>query len=199
RRRHTRSKRDWSSDVCSSDLSPRVTGDNYRIGYDATSHLIEHGHKNIGVIYSVPDVSTTESRISGYKNALKENNLTYDDKNLEIGYGTVEGGASAVNNLLDRNKDITALFFLNDFMTIGGISTLRDRGLNIPEDIALIGFGDSPASAIIDPPVTNMILPPQEIGQTAFESLTKKIDGDKNVDNFELPASMVIRKSCGCD
>src|SRR5699024_3587662 len=172
--------------------SPRVTGDNYRIGYDATSHLIEHGHKNIGVIYSVPDVSTTESRISGYKNALKENNLTYDDKNLEIGYGTVEGGASAVNNLLDRNKDITALFFLNDFMTIGGISTIRDRGLNIPEDIALIGFGDSPASAIIDPPVTNMILPPQEIGQTAFESLTKKIDGDKNVDNFELPASMVI-------
>lgn len=179
--------------------APRVTGDNYRIGYDATNHLIEHGHENIGVIYSVPDVSTTEGRIRGYKDALNENNLSYDDKNLEIGYGTVEGGAVAVHSLLKKNKDITALFFLNDFMTIGGISKLKEMRLAIPEDIALIGFGDSPASAIIDPPVTNMILPPQEIGEIALESLIKKIDGEKNVENYELPSSMVIRQSCGCE
>ncbi|WP_462421322.1 LacI family DNA-binding transcriptional regulator [Salinicoccus sp. Marseille-QA3877] len=179
--------------------APRVTGDNYCIGYDATDHLIEHGHESIGVIYSVPDVSTTEGRIKGYREALEQNNLPYDENHLEIGYGTVDGGRKAVANLLEREKDITAFFFLNDFMTIGGISKLKEMGLSIPEDIALIGFGDSPASAIIDPPVTNMILPPQEIGMKAFESLARKIDGEKNVDNFEIPASMVIRQSCGCE
>lgn len=178
--------------------APRVTGDNYSVGYDATMHLMEHGHKNIGVIISVPDVSTTEGRIKGYRDALEQNNLPYDEDNLEIGYGTVDGGREAVEKLLKRKKDITAFFFLNDFMTIGGISKMKEMGLSIPEDIALIGFGDSPASAIIDPPVTNMILPPQEIGMKAFESLTRKIDGEKNVDNFELPASMVVRQSCGC-
>ena len=179
--------------------APRVTGDNYRVGFDATTHLIEHGHGSIGVIYSVADVSTTEGRLKGYRAALKECNLSYDESHLEIGYGTVEGGAEAAETLLKSDNDITALFILNDNMTIGAISKLKEMGLSIPEDIALIGFGDSPASAIIDPPVTNMILPPQEIGMKAFESLSKKIDGEKHVENVELPASMVIRQSCGCE
>src|SRR5690625_303763 len=179
--------------------APRVTGDNYTIGFDATEHLIKHGHNNIGLIYSVPNVSTTEERIQGYMEALEKYNLTYKSDYLEIGYGTVDGGGKAAEGLLKRHKEITALFILNDFMTVGTISKLRELSITIQNDIALIGFGDSPASAIIDPPVTNMILPPQEIGEKAFKLLLKKINKENNIENYELSASMVIRKSCGCE
>lgn len=179
--------------------APRVTGDNFRVGYDATNHLIQHGHKYIGVIYSVPNVSTTEERLEGYKQALHENGVLYDENYLEVGYATVEGGAEATEKLLKREKKITSLFIQNDLMTIGVISKLKEMSLSIPEDIALIGFGDSPGASIIDPPITNMILPPQKIGNIAFESLSKLIDGEENVENHELPANMVIRRSCGCN
>lgn len=179
--------------------APRVTGDNFRIGYDATTHLIQHGHRNIGVIYAVPDVSTTEGRLEGYRQALKENGISYDGDYLELGYATVEGGAKAAETLLKKRKDITALFIQNDLMTIGVISKLKEMSLRIPEGIALIGFGDSPSAAITAPPITNMVIPPQEIGTKAFESLSKLIDGEENIENIELPASMVIRKSCGCE
>ncbi|OZT77517.1 MULTISPECIES: LacI family DNA-binding transcriptional regulator [Salinicoccus] len=179
--------------------APRVTGDNFRVGYDATSHLIQHGHRNIGVIYAVPNVSTTEGRLAGYRQALEENGIMYDEEHLELGYATVEGGAKAAETLLKKEKDITALFIQNDLMTIGVISKLKELGLKIPENIALIGFGDSPSAAITAPPITNMVLPPQQIGAKAFESLSKLINGETHVENIELPASMVVRKSCGCE
>lgn len=177
---------------------PRVTGDNFQLGFEATYHLIRHGHKKIGFVYSVPDVSTTNDRLEGYKKALLQNNIPFDESTVERGYATVNGGASAVEALLARNKEITALFIQNDMMTIGAISTIKKLSLKIPDDIAVIGFGDFASSPIIEPPITNIVLPAETIGRTAFDVLLSKINNPGYMTHIELPPSLIVRKSCGC-
>ncbi|MFG6150220.1 LacI family DNA-binding transcriptional regulator [Halobacillus sp. B23F22_1] len=176
----------------------KVTGDNYQTGYDATIHLLKHGHNKIGMIYGVANVSTTDDRIKGYKEALKQYNLPFNESYMELGHATVAGGAAAVKSLLKRHKDITALFVQNDLMTIGAISQIKEFSLKIPEDISLIGFGDFASAPIIDPPVTNIVLPPDTIGKTAFDALLSKINNPEYMKHIELPPSLITRKSCGC-
>ncbi|RSL29710.1 LacI family transcriptional regulator [Salibacterium salarium] len=178
--------------------TPKVTGDNFQTGYDATTHLLKHGHEKIGMVYGVSNVSTTDERINGYKEGLRQYNLPFQESYLELGHATVSGGAAAVKSLLKRHNDITALFVQNDLMAIGAISQIKDFALKIPEDIALIGFGDFASAPIIDPPVTNIVLPPDTIGKTAFDVLLSKINNPDYLKHIELPPSLITRKSCGC-
>lgn len=177
---------------------PRVTGDNFQLGYEATSHLINHGHKKIGFIYSVPNVSTTNDRLAGYKKALEDNGIEFDEQFLERGYATVEGGAKAVETLLKRDPEITAVFAQTDLMTIGVISKLKEQSIKIPEQIAIVGFGDFESATIIEPPVTNITLPAETIGRTAFDVLLSKINNPNYMTHIQLPPTLVVRNSCGC-
>jgi LacI family transcriptional regulator len=177
---------------------PWVTADDLQAGYDATVHLIRHGHKRIGVIYAVPNITPTNDRIEGYKKALREFNIPFNESYLKLGYATVEGGKRAAMSLLKKEKDITALFILSDLMTIGVISACQEIGVRIPDDLALIGFGDFASAPIIDPPITNINLPPDTIGRTAFDVLINKINNPTYNKHIQLPASLIVRKSCGC-
>lgn len=180
------------------DHLPRVTGNNVQTGYEATSHLLDHGHRSIGVIYGVADVSSTNDRLDGYRQALKERNIPFEADFLELGHATVAGGAGAVENLLRRNPEITALFIQNDLMTIGVISRLKEMSLAIPGDVALIGFGDFASAPIIDPPITTIVQPPKEIGSISFDALLQKIENPAFDEHQSLPAEIICRHSCGC-
>ncbi|MCG5102206.1 LacI family DNA-binding transcriptional regulator [Oceanobacillus alkalisoli] len=177
---------------------PRVTGDNFQLGYDATNHLLKHGHKKIGFIYSYPNVSTTNDRISGYKDALTHHNIPIREDFIVQGFAKAEEARAAVEQLLTTDNEISALFVQNDLMTIGAISKLKELNLSIPEDMAIIGFGDFSSSEIIDPPVTNILLPPDTIGRTAFDVLLNKMNNPHYMTHIELPPSLLIRNSCGC-
>lgn len=177
---------------------PWVTADDYQAGYDATNHLLFHGHKNIGVIYNFPNVTTTINRIEGYKKALEDSGIPFNENYLAQGFGTLEGGARAAEKLLRTHKEITAFFIQSDSMTIGAISTFKNMSLKWPDDIAFIGYGDFEASTIISPPITNVSLPPDTIGKTAFDALLNKISNSDYNKHITLPTSLIIRKSCGC-
>lgn len=177
---------------------PRVTADDFQAGYDATRHLIQHGHQHIGLIYAIPDVTTTVQRIEGYKTALQEAGLPFEEQYMKIGHATVDGGMSATKTLLARKKQITALFVLSDLMTIGAVKGIKSSSRKCPEDIALVGFGDFEASSIIDPPVSNVSLPPEVIGTTAFDALLNKMNNPAYCKHIQLPTSLSLRKSCGC-
>ncbi|WP_350346527.1 LacI family DNA-binding transcriptional regulator [Heyndrickxia faecalis] len=177
---------------------PYVTGDNFQTGYLATKHLLQHGHKEIGLIYSVPNVSTTVGRIEGYKAALSEYQLPFRESYLERGFGTVKGGADAAQSLLSRENQITAIFILSDLMTIGVISKLKELSLKIPKDVAIIGFGDFESAEIIEPPVTNIVLPPDLIGKAAFDALLNKMKNPAYAEHIEIPPYFIKRRSCGC-
>lgn len=177
---------------------PRITADDFQAGYDATAHLIQHGHKHIGLIYAIPNVTTTDQRIEGYKAALNKFNLPFNHHYLEMGHATVDGAVHAIKSLLSRNKKITALFVLSDLMTIGAMKGIIGMSLRCPEDIALIGFGDFDAAQIISPPISNIGLPPDTIGRTAFDALVNKMSNSSYYRHIQIPTSLVIRKSCGC-
>jgi len=177
---------------------PRVTADDFQAGYDATTHLIQHGHRHIGVIYSVPHVTTTENRLRGYREAILRYGLPFKESWIVRGFGTTEGGRLAVKTLLQQSPEITAIFVLSDHMIIGVVQELRDQSIRIPDDIALIGFGDFEAAAIIDPPLTNVSLQPDTIGRIAFDILANKIVNPEYHKHVSLPTSLIIRKSCGC-
>ncbi|QHZ48469.1 LacI family DNA-binding transcriptional regulator [Bacillus sp. NSP9.1] len=177
---------------------PWVTADDYQAGYDATLHLINHGHERIGVIYAVPDISPTINRVEGYKAALSEYNISYNEDYLAKGFATVEGGEKAVISLLKEQENLTALFILSDLMTIGAVAACKKLGLKIGEDIAIIGFGDFDSAKILDPPITNISVSPDIIGKTAFDLLMNKINNPKYNRHIQLPSSLVVRKSCGC-
>ncbi|UOF88632.1 LacI family transcriptional regulator [Fodinisporobacter ferrooxydans] len=176
---------------------PRVTADDFQAGYDAAFHLLGHGHTKIGLVLAVPNVTSTVNRIAGYKAALLEKGISFDESLLEIGYATVDGGLNAVKSLLKREPQITALFTLSDLMTIGAVKALNQLSLRCPEDIAIIGFGDFEAAAAMYPPITN-VNPPHTIGQTAFDLLLNKMQNFKYTKHIQLPVSLIIRKSCGC-
>ncbi|WP_040981980.1 LacI family DNA-binding transcriptional regulator [Oceanobacillus jeddahense] len=176
----------------------RVTGDNFQLGYDATMHLLDHGHEKIGFIYTYPDVSTTEDRIKGHHEALKQANIPFDQELIIQGFAHIDGGAAATKELLMKNNRITALFIQNDLMTIGALDAIKEMYLRIPDDIAIIGFGEFSASHIIDPSITTIVLPPETIGKTAFDILLNKMNNPDYMNHVELPPFMNIRKSCGC-
>jgi LacI family transcriptional regulator len=83
-------------------------------------------------------------------------------------------------------------------MTIGAIKKAKELSLNIPKDLVIIGFGDFASSEIIDPPVTNIVLPPAVIGRTAFDALMSKINNTDYMKHIELPPTLIVRKSSGC-
>ena len=177
---------------------PRVTADDYQAGYDATMHLIQHGHKHIGVIYSKPNITSSNERIEGYKAALKEYNIPFNDSYLQIGNATVAGGIEATIKLLKREKQITSIFVLNDLMTVGSMKAFVSLSLKCPEDIALIGFGDFEAATITNPPISTISLPPETIGRTAFDLLFNKMNNPNYLKHVQIPTSLIPRKSCGC-
>jgi LacI family transcriptional regulator len=177
---------------------PRVTADDFQAGYDATVHMIRHGHKNIGIIYAIPNVTSTNQRIEGYRAALKEYHIPFNERYLEIGHATVEGGFHAAKSLLKREKEISSLFVLSDLMTIGSMKALINLSLKCPEDIALIGFGDFEAATVTNPPISSISLPPDTIGRTAFDLLLNKMNNPNYFKHVQIPTSLVPRKSCGC-
>lgn len=177
---------------------PKVTPDDFQAGYDATIHLLQHGHRNIGIIYAKANITSNLERIEGYKAALSEYDVPYNENYLEIGYATVKGGLNATKNLLTKEKQISALFALSDLMTIGALKGINELSLKCPENVALIGFGDFEAAEISDPTITNISLSTETIGQTAFDVLLNKMNNPSYSKHIQIPTSLIIRKSCGC-
>ncbi|MCM3571010.1 LacI family DNA-binding transcriptional regulator [Neobacillus mesonae] len=177
---------------------PRVTADDFQAGYDATKHLLQHGHRKIGVIISRTNITPTIERIEGYKAALTEYNIPFDEGLIESGFATEKNALIATKKLLNREKEITALFVLSDLMTIGAMQAITELSLKCPDDIALIGFGDFAGAAITNPPITNVSLSAETIGRTAFDVLLNKINNPGYDKHIQIPTSLMIRKSCGC-
>jgi LacI family transcriptional regulator len=177
---------------------PKVTADDFQAGYDATIHLLQHGHRDIGLILSRTSITPTIDRINGYKAALKEFNVPFNENYLEVGYATVNNGLNATKKLLTKEKQITALFVLSDLMTIGAAQAIQELSLKCPENIALIGFGDFAGANITNPPITNISLSAETIGRTAFDVLLNKINNPHYSKHIQIPTSLIIRKSCGC-
>jgi LacI family transcriptional regulator, galactose operon repressor len=165
----------------------------------AVTHLIELGHRQIGMITNAPlSYTSAQQRRAGYQEALRRANLKLQDWIIKQGNYTPASGYHAMLDLLKESPHPTAVFIASDVVAMGAILAVKRAGLRIPEDIALVGFDDIPLAEYFDPPLTTIRLPAFGLGWTAGERLirlTRSEGLDQN--NVFLDSELVVRESTG--
>jgi len=174
-------------------------------GYIATKYLIELGHKNIGMVSGPLKTYTGKERFEGYKDALLEFGIKFNQEYLVEGiYGNYEEvlkvGKEKTEELLKRAPEITAIFYGTDILAIGGLEYLKEKGIKVPDDISIIGFADLVESKLCEPKLTTVRQPKYEIGKISAELILKKIENKENLNNDKkekifLKTELVIRDS----
>ncbi|HWD00360.1 MAG TPA: LacI family DNA-binding transcriptional regulator [Candidatus Sulfopaludibacter sp.] len=182
----------------------RVTANHWRGGYDAAQHLIAMGHRHIAYVGASAAHARRLRRFEGFCDALHEHGLEVREEwvagpssDSGPGFSTLADGYAATQRLLDLSRRPTALFARNDFTAMGAISAARDRGLRIPEDLAIVGFDNVPLSAFTTPPLTTVQQPTAEQGQRAAQLLLERIEGEVEMERREVTfdCHLVIRSS----
>jgi LacI family transcriptional regulator len=176
---------------------PTVATTNVEGGRAATAHLIEQGRRRIAMLNGPHDFGCNRDRLEGYKSALQAAGLQLDPRRVTDSDFKEEGGASAMTKLLAADPRLDAVFAANDVMAFGAMRTLRSAGRRVPDDVAVVGFDDIPASAMTHPPLTTVRQPLYEMGRTAASMVMAAVRGESIAKRTELPTSLVIRDSSG--
>jgi len=175
-----------------------VDADNKGGAYQAVSYLANLGHKKIAYLGGSFEFTFNQERFEGYLKAFKEHNLKYGKELTMESINTQESGYEAMHKLLESSSIPTAVFVANDLDAIGAMKAIREKGLRIPKDIAVIGFDDIQLASYIEPPLTTVRQPIYEMGITAISLLVQLIEGKKKEPlKVELPTQLIIRESSG--
>ena len=178
-------------------IMPCVDVDNQEGAYQAVRHLIGLGHHRLGFVSNAPlSYSGAQERFGGYKQALAEHSLPLEEELVRTAAFMPETGQAAMRELLALPERPTAVFAASDVVAIGVMSAIQAAGLEIPEDIAVVGFDDIFLAAHTQPPLTTVRVPAHGLGWTAAELLISLIEGDE-ASSVTLETELVIRDSCG--
>ncbi|MBI9086366.1 MAG: LacI family DNA-binding transcriptional regulator [Desulfobacterales bacterium] len=171
--------------------------DHERAVFDATQYLVGLGHRRIGYLDKSHDVPHKAPRLDGFHAALKVHGIDFDDTlHVEAGV-TFEDGASAMGRLLQRGPRPTAVIAFDDVVAMGAMRACRDRGLDIPDDISVVGFDDMPLCAYTVPRLTTVKYPRRKMAETACALLLERIRSgmDGNRQEIVLPLEFIVRES----
>jgi DNA-binding LacI/PurR family transcriptional regulator len=175
-----------------------VKVDNFQGAFEAIEHLIKAGHKRIAHITGNRLIPTTLERLAGYEAALKKHGIFIDPEIIRSRESDYKSGVELTAELLDLPNPPKAVFTANNLLTLGALETINQRGLKIPEDIAIVGFDDMYWAMSLNPPLTAVRQSGFEIGRLAFELLIKRIaDPDRSNVNIVLKTELMVRESCG--
>ena len=170
--------------------------DNIDATYNAVRHLILLGRQRIGTITGSPDSTVSIDRKEGYLKALNERGIQVEEALIAEGDFSEAGGYYAMQQLLAAKVD--AVFAASDTMALGAMRLIREQGLSIPQDIAVIGFDDLPLAAIHNPPLTTVRQPIIQFGFRAVEILIDLINnGIQPPHHLIMATELIIRESCG--
>lgn len=170
--------------------------DDEKVAYEATSHLISLGHTNIALVTGPHEEDCSQDRTAGYRRALKEANIPFNNAKVIEGDWSASSGQNALLSFVKNGNVPTAVFAQNDRMAMGVLRAARDVNLKVPSQLAVIGVDDMPLSSYFDPPLTTMRQDMPLIGQEATRMLLDIIQ-KKNTDlrEVKLPAQLVVRQS----
>lgn len=200
--------------------TPWIGADNRLGAYEATRHLLRLGHHRIAHIQGPLKYQVSHDRYQGYCDALKEAGISLDPALVLEGDFMPPTGRACTHAFLDLPawKRPTAIFAGSDYMAYGAISAIEQRGLRVPEDVAVVGFDDNPSSAHMDPALTTVRQPFFEMGRRACELLLALVDTPRSVNglnhhngwmpgasasrfdepvHIKMPTSFIVRASCG--
>lgn len=176
------------------DSITAVTADDRTGGRLATEHLLELGHRRIGIIAGPRHASTAWRRTLGYRDALTRAGIPVDNQLIVHTDFEVEGGIAGANLLLDLPEPPTAIFAVNDTAAVGALGVARDRGLRIPDDLSLVGYNDIPLVGQLPVPLTTVRSPAAEVGVSAVEQLLLGMSGGE-MSARTLPVELIVRGS----
>ena len=171
-----------------------IVPENEHGGRLAGDALLRLGHTAIGVIAGPRHLTTTTDRLAGLRQAFKDHGRRLPVKNIEYADFDRAGGYAAAGALLDRNPSLTALAALNDSMAVGALACLRERGLDVPGRISLIGFDDMPVAVDVTPSLSTVRLPLEEIGVRAMSLALRRPDNGHDAVEHAA-AELVLRGS----
>ncbi|MEV8066349.1 LacI family DNA-binding transcriptional regulator [Streptomyces sp. NPDC085995] len=181
---------------------PSVDSDNYGGARSAVEHLLAGGRRRIAHITGHLDVYGAQRRVDGYRDALREAGLGVAEVLVEQGDFTEEGGRRAMARLLDNAPDVDAVFAGSDVTAAGARQVLRERGRRTPEDVALVGYDDSAIARHMDPPLTSVRQPIEEMGRAMIDLLLTEIADRRPAGapahephHAVLPTELVVRAS----
>ncbi len=165
-----------------------------------TRHLIDHGHERIGFLSPPTQYVNVRPKLDGYLHALESADLSIDPELIvEARDFTINAGVAATDRLLDSTRPPTAIAASSDNLAFGAFHAITRRGLQIPDDVALVGNDGSEMASIIRPGLTTVSLPVERAGRLAVEMLTQlAAGGDHDPDPVTLTSELVVRHSCGC-
>ncbi len=177
-----------------------VAIDNYGAAKRAVDFLIKRGHKRIVIALGMSDLNIYKDRFRGYRDALAENGITYDEKLVIYDTGEKNDLYFRIQALYSRGVEFDAVFATNDPKAIVVMRALRDAGLRIPEDVSVLGFDNIEISSMLEPPLTTVSQPLYEMGALAVKKLISQIEAKESGEKYYpttnlMDTELIIRKS----
>ena len=172
--------------------------DNYKCGYQATNHLIEQGCKRIAHVTSSLKRNVYSQRYKGYQDALFDNGIPRDEDLLIVSDLSEKAGVDAALQILKMKPIPDGAFITNDFVAAVCMRTLKENGINIPEDIAIVGFNNDAIGKLIEPALTTINYPGIDMGEIAARNLINHLKGISNIHHTNtiiVRSDLIIRKS----
>ncbi len=178
---------------------PYVTIENKKGAIAVMEHLIEaHGYQRIAFLRGDMDQEDTYLREQGYRESLTAHGLPIDPQLIARGDFDRATAEQAVAGWLTRDAEIDAIFAADDESAIGVLSAVHNAGLQVPEDIAVVGFDDTYLSGYLNPPLTTVRALTEQVGSQATQQLIQLIRGEEAELLTLLPTELIVRRSCGC-
>jgi len=174
-----------------------VDVDNLTAAEVAVNHLIDLGHRRIACITNAAlHYTSATQRLDGYKSALKKAGLVFDPKLVREADFDIQSGYREMKSLLETSHEFTAVFVASDNVALGAYSALNEAGLSIPDDVAVVGFDDIPQASFVNPTLTSVAVPGQEIAVESYKLLTCLMRGDlPESRSVMLPTRLIPRQS----
>ena len=178
--------------------STKVIIDNYKCGYQATQHLIEQGCKKIVLVTANLKRNVYAQRYKGYKDALQNHHIAFAKERVLIKDLSEQCGVEAAMQILSMDPRPDGAFITNDFSAAVCMQTLKDHGIKVPVDIAIVGFNNDSISKIVEPQLTTIQYPGMDMGEIAARNLINHLRGITNIRHTQtivVRSELIIRKS----
>ncbi|MGN6417940.1 MAG: LacI family DNA-binding transcriptional regulator [Pseudobacter sp.] len=178
--------------------STKVIIDNYKCGYQATEHLIQQGCRNIVLVTANLKRNVYAQRHKGYSDALYDNGITYNKEHVLIKDLSEQCGVEAAMQILKMKPMPDGVFITNDFSAAVCMQTLKEKGIRIPQDIAIVGFNNDAIGKIVEPRLTTIHYPGIDMGEIAARNLINHLQGHSDIRHTQtivVRSELIIRQS----
>lgn len=171
--------------------------DNVLAAKASIQYLIDKGHRNIGILLGEKnDVGISGLRLEGYKKALEENNIPYLEENVFIGDYDYSGAYRVTKEIINNRKDITAIFSISDIMAVGAAKSVIDQGLQVGEDISIMGFDGMDISKYYNPGITTVKQPKKNMANNSIDLLLALLAKKEDHKHIIFETKIIERESC---